>query len=536
MPASVADAIAEELFRAGVTRVFGLPGGEVLLVIDALRRRGIAYTLCHHESAAGVAAAVHGKALGSAGVALTTLGPGAANLLLALAGSLLEREPLLAVTADLPASAPPTHTHQRVPLLDVFGPVTKVAEAVRPDGCRRAVRRALAAVLSEPQGPAVLTLSAEDARAEAGEAGEAAEEAEVTIGPTVAPASGGPPAAAAARLRERLASARRPLVLVGIGARWEDAPAVRAWLDAWRLPFGVTPKAKGMVLESHPGFVGVFGGMSLDGLMVEALEASDLVVGFGLDPVEIDKTWHAELNVEWVLASPPAAGRLPAGTLCCSHAALLELLGAEAPPRRWEDVFGDVRRRRLAALDQHGDALTPASILHAAAAAAPPGTVVTTDVGSHKYLFGQFWPSSEPGAFWMSNGLSGMGYGLPAALGLGLAWPERPVLAVLGDGGFAMTAAELETARREGAGLTVLVLADASLSLIRAGQRSRGLPRFGVDFGPVNTVAVAEGYGARAVRVSSAGELEDALARSLESRELTVVEAPLDPDLYEALV
>lgn len=495
--------------------------------MDALRRRGIAYTLCHHESAAGIAAAVHGKASETVGVAIATLGPGAGNLLLPVANSLLDREPLLAVVADLPASWPASHTHQRLPLLDVYRPVTKLAERIRPESCRQAVRRALTAAGSEPQGPAFLTLSTEDARAEAAPAA-----GEEIVEPAAPPTD---TATAAERVGRRVREARHPLVLVGLGTRWEAAPALRAWLEAWRLPFGLTPKAKGMVGET-PAFVGVFGGMSLDSLMVEALERSDLVLGVGLDPVEIDKTWHARPEVEWILEGPLATGALPPGALVCEHRALFQALAAAPPAGGQADAWADIRRRRAAAVAGIGNELTPASLLHAAVAAAPAGTAVTTDVGSHKFLFGQFWPAAEPGSFWMSNGLSGMGYGLPAALGLRLARPEHPVLAVLGDGGFAMTAAELETARREGAALTVLVVADGSLSLIRAAQRSRGLPGWGVDYGPVDVAAVARGYGAEAVRVSSAGELEAALARGLRADGVNVVEAPLDPDLYSGLV
>jgi acetolactate synthase-1/2/3 large subunit len=528
MPGSVADAVAEELALAGVDRVFGLPGGEVLFLVDALHRHGIQYTLCHHESAGGIAAAVYGKSRGRAGVVLTTLGPGASNLLLPVANSLLDREPLLAISADIPSSWPAAHTHQRLPLLEIFQPITKLAAPLRPGDCRRAVRAALDTVTSEPQGPAFLTLSAEDAQADAGEEDPGADGRE--------PGPPGLDTDTAARLvRSRLGQARCPLVLVGLGTRWRDAEGLRHWLRAWRLPFGVTPKAKGMVPETDDLFVGVFGGMALDDLMLEALESADLVLGFGLDPVEIDKTWHTRAEVTWILESPLATGVLPPEAVVTEHRALLERLAAEPAPRTWQDPFVKVRQRRRAALEPRAAGLTPASIV-LAAATLPHDTVVTTDVGSHKFLFGQFWPAAEPGRFWVSNGLSGMGYGLPAALGARLARPDRPVLAVLGDGGFAMTAAELETARREGAPMTVLVLLDGSLSLIRAGQEARRLPRYGVDFGALDTVAIAHGYGAKGIRVSTAAELEAALADSLRADQVTVVEVPLDPDLYRGLV
>jgi acetolactate synthase-1/2/3 large subunit len=525
---TVADAVADELAHAGIDRVFGLPGGEVLHLMDAIRRRGIEYTLCRHESAAGVAASVYGRIKGTTGVAITTLGPGASNLLFPLAGSLLEREPLLAISAQTPRSAAALHTHQKLPLLDVFRPVTKFAASVEPEGCRDIVRAAISAAKAEPQGSAYLALSAEDALANEAR------------GSAALQPLGGPaqldPAAAADELVRRLFEAERPLVIAGIGTRWETAPGLQRWLDSWRLPYGATPKAKGTVDERGPLFVGTFGGMAIDDLMVEAVEASDLVVGFGLDPVEIDKAWHAQPSVTWVLESLCATGLAPDGALFVDHQALLERLAAVGPPRTWIDAFGPMRQRRRSVFESAGDSIGPLSIVRAVAAGTPPGAVVTTDVGSHKYVFGQFWPAAGPGDFWMSNGLSGMGYGLPAALGAKLARPERPVLAVLGDGGFAMTSSELETATRMSAPIVVLVIADRALSLIRLGQAARGLPNFGVDFGPIDAVKIAEACGADGIRVSGLAELTSAVKKAAGSRSSTVIEVPMDPDLYRGLV
>lgn len=527
MPETVADGVADELARAGVDRAFGLPGGEVLHLLEAMRRRGIEFTLCRHEAAAGIAAAVYGKLRGTAGVAIATLGPGASNLLFPIANSLLDREPLVAISADLPRSAPAGHTHQRLPLLAVLGPVTKFAAAIEPGRHRQAVRAAIAAAVGEPMGPAYLTLSAADARAPGA--------AEPAL-PDVAPRPPGDAAEVAAELERRLAAAEFPLVLVGLGTQWEDSALLKVWLERWRLPNGVTPKAKGMVDELHPTFVGVFGGMAIDRTMLEALDAADLVVGFGLDPVEIDKTWHTDRDITWVLESACATGVTPQGALLAEHGAVLEALGDGPPPRDWRGAFDRVRATRREVYEAGRGRLGPTGIVAAAAAAAPPETIVTTDVGSHKFLFGQFWPSRQPGCFWMSNGLSGMGYGIPAAIGAKLARPDRPVLAVVGDGGFAMTAQELETARRAGAAIAVVVIVDGSLSLIRLAQEARGLPNHGVDFSPIDSVLAARAAGVDGVRVETPDELTEAVSAALAGDVPFVIEVPLDPDSYRGLV
>ncbi len=177
----------------------------------------------------------------------------------------------------------------------------------------------------------------------------------------------------------------------------------------------------------------------------------------------------------------------------------------------------------------------PGNIVDALAGAMPAETIVTTDVGSHKYLFGQFWPSRHPETFWMSNGLSGMAYGLSAAFGAKLARPDAPVLAALGDGGFSMNAQELETAERVGARFLTVVLEDESYSLIKLAQEGRKLESYRTDFGPIDTVKMAEACGVSALRTSSADELADAARQAVEARRSLVVAVPVNYEDYRRL-
>jgi acetolactate synthase-1/2/3 large subunit len=177
----------------------------------------------------------------------------------------------------------------------------------------------------------------------------------------------------------------------------------------------------------------------------------------------------------------------------------------------------------------------PGDIVSALAEALPPATIVTTDVGSHKYLFGQFWPSREPDTFWMSNGLSGMGYGLSAAVGAALARPGVPILAAVGDGGFSMNAQELETAERVGAPFITVVLEDCSYSLIKLSQQGKRLERYGVDFRPIDTVKVAEACGVQALRTSSPDELASAVKGAVAGGRSLVVGVPIDDGDYRLM-
>ena len=530
---TVADAIADELARCGVDRVFGVPGGEVLQLIEALRSRGIDYALCRHEAHAGIAAAVYGKLRRTAGVVLTTLGPGAANLMLPLANSLLDREPLLAISAQVPDDWPPQRTHQRLPLLDAYAPVTKASGSIDSGNCSALIRSAVATTLAEPQGPVFLTLSADVARTDLDGGGRRTGDE-----PVQAPLARSTADEAAAELRRRLQAAERPVVVVGLGTRPQASDALRAWLEAWRLPVAVTPKAKGIVDETDGRFVGVVGGMAVDAVVREALARSDLLVGFGLDPVEIDGAWHLELPVVWMLESAWATGAVPASDVVVTD--LGEMLGALVgpAPRTWTDPFDELRRVRSTLLGRDRDlpGISPLAIVRALAAAAPAETIVTTDVGSHKYVFGQFWPSRRPETFFMSNGLSGMGYAIPAAIGAKLARPDTPVLAIVGDGGFSMGSAELETARRLRSPFVTVVLADGEYSLIRIAQERRGLERSGVDFGPIDSVLTARACGVEAARIAGEAELTNRVASALASDEALLVEVPVDADEYRGIV
>ena len=558
---TVAAATARALAAAGIDRVFGLPGGEVLVLIDELRRVGVDFVLMRHEANAGIAAAVYGKLRRQPGVVLTTLGPGAANLMLPLGNAYLDQEPLVAISAQIPDDFPASHTHQLLPLHDVYRPVTRLVEKITSRNAGDAVARAIAACMTRPFGTAYLTLSAREALKPIDEEpppGGAASAGPIRsrirsrigswIGSRIGSASADRPSDAprgdarrhADDLTARLATSQRPMVLIGLGIDPANAGRIRRWIDAWQLPVAVTPKVKGVVDETAATFVGVVSGMAADGLMCDALAASDALVGFGLDPVEVDKTWHAELPIHWVLEAPNVGGRVPEGVELVNHVRLLDAL-SPSPPAVWNQPFREFQQKRRDMLLRpatpagNGSTMWPGDIVNALARALPAETIVTTDVGSHKYVFGQFWPSRHPETFWMSNGLSGMSYGLSAAIGAKLARPDAPVLAALGDGGFSMNAQELETAERVGARFVTVVLEDDSYSLIKLSQEGKKLAAYRTDFGPIDTVKMAEACGVEGLRTANPDELSAAARRAVDRRQSLVIAVPVDYRDYRRL-
>ena len=539
MPTTAA-ATARLIADAGIERVFGLPGGEVLVLIDELRRAGVDFVLMRHESNAGIAAAVYGKLRGQPGVVLSTLGPGAANLMLPLGNAHLDQEPLLAISAQIPDDFPESHTHQLLPLHDIYRPVCKYVDTITGQNVGDVIPRALNECMRRPFGPTYLTLSTREALKESTGVALAPQAREGGSNSAALPSELGvnKPADAAQQLISLLSQASRPLVLMGLGIDISNAKRIRRWVDDWNLPVAVTPKVKGIVDETAANFVGVISGMAADGLMCEALASADLLVGFGLDPVEVDKTWHAELPIHWILESPNVGDRIPPGVGLVDHAELLDLLLAQAPPSRWSAPFASFqteRRRLLDGPSAAADTMWPGDIIRALSAAVPPETIVTTDVGSHKYLFGQFWPSRQPDTFWMSNGLSGMAYGLSAAIGAKLARPHAPVLAAVGDGGFSMNAQELETAERVGAPFVTVVLEDGSYSLIKLSQEGKKLEPYRMDFGRIDSVKMAEACGVEGIRTSNPDELASAVTRAIDRNRCLVVGIPVSYEDYRRL-
>ncbi len=377
------------------------------------------------------------------------------------------------------------------------------------------------AAVGPPAGAAFLTLSADD--------GDATSAPGEGSWPETEP-DGRPPEEAVTLVSSRLAAADGPLVVVGHEVPRAAAGSLQRWLRGWRLPFAVTPRAKGLVDERDERFVGVLDGAGLLRVMREAVAAADLVLGVGLDQVELIQPWHATAPVLWIREPGGPEARAGGGNVIVTRLhPLLEVLEGAEPPRRWEDRFEVTRTARQRAARAPG---SPAWIPQALAIALPERSIVTTDVGSHKCLLCQYLPTPDSGLFLTSNGLSAMGYGLPAAIGAKLAAPERPVVAVVGDGGFAMTGQELETAVRVHAPITVVVLADGSLSLIRALATQRGMPPYGVDFGAVDIVKIAEACGARATMAGTPAELQAAVGDSLGTGPPTVIVVPVPAESY----
>jgi acetolactate synthase I/II/III large subunit len=338
------------------------------------------------------------------------------------------------------------------------------------------------------------------------------------------------------RLDLLLRAARKPLLLVGLGARRaEDADAIRALCDRRGLPAMVTYKAKGIVPDDHPWFAGVFTNAAIE---QDAIAESDLLIGLGLDPVElIPRPWKHRQPIVYLGPWRVEDGHVPfALQIISGVAAGVETIENTLPPLDWDparvqELVDDQRRR----IDVPGTGLTAQRLVKLAEARLASAVArVTVDAGAHMFAATMLWPVRDPNGILISNGLSTMGFALPAAVGAALLDRDRPVVALTGDGGLLMCAGELLTAVREGLRIITVVFNDASLSLIEVKQQARRLPASGVALGAVDWRRMAESVGMPAWTADDEAALDRAIDAALLQAGPSLIEARIDRSNYGA--
>ena len=530
-PRTCAQTLAQTLREAGITRMYGLPGGEILEFIHAAKAVGIEFILTRHEAAAAFMADVTGQIERRPGVCVSTLGPGAMNMTLGVANAFLDRSPMIAITATMSAAAAPYATHQNLDLNGVYRPFTKMAITLDGHDTADKVREALRVSTLPRMGPVHIALPSDVAKAPEREG---AGDVTVVLTPPLVP----PDEDAVARVASLLAKATRPVVVLGLDLDpREDAAAVRQFVEWLGAPVFVTPKAKGMLPEDHPLFYGVCAGVAGDRVIVDLFARADLIVGLGFDPVESDKLWHETMKLVSVSPVSIAADSYrPHDEVVGDVGATLRAL-QQGSHRTWAWTAGELEQFRadlLTVLEpaSPGHALSPYELTRRLRELMPRDTILATDVGAIKSITSQAWTTYEPLTFFESNGLSAMSYSLPAAMAARFAFPQRPVLCTIGDGGFGMTCAEIETCVRERLHFITVVYNDSSLSLIHVAQAKRNHAPYGVDHGSVDFAAVAKGFGAWSRRVSTMAELDAAIRDAQSVVAPVVIDAIVDPAEY----
>jgi acetolactate synthase I/II/III large subunit len=521
--------IVATLRAAGVKHGFGIPSGNVLPLLEAMRTGGLPYVLTAHEGSAAFAADVMGRLTGAPGLCIATLGPGATNLTTGVGNAWLDRSPMLALTCNLSTAQLGRRIQMAIDHHALFKPITKASLALREGRVASVLAEALELALSEPQGPVHLDLPEDVALAA------------TTERVPSPPAGCRLPAAGEASLRRAagvLGAARRPVAVIGASAmRLRNPALLQAAIERHRLPFVTTTMAKGLVSDAHPLSLGCIERARRQ-VQRERLREADLVVGLGYDVVEVEyEAWIGKvpllsLDVDAVDADPSVTiAHEVVGDLDAS----LEWLAVQPPARsEWPaDMPARHRERFQRALRPAAAGFAPHHAIDVVREALPRDGILAFDVGAHTHQIASQWTAYAPRTFLITNGWSSMGFGLPAAIAAKLACPERAVVALIGDGCFQMTAGEVAVARRLGLALPIVVLDDGWLSLIQVKQVRRRFGVYGTDLGEhAHVEPPAHYFGVPAVGVGSAAELTQALERALAADLPTLIEARVDPTPY----
>jgi acetolactate synthase I/II/III large subunit len=520
---TLADSIAETLSNAGVKRIFGIPGGGSSLdIIDAAARADIEFVVCRTETAAAIMAAVSGELTGNPGVVLTGIGPGAASVVNGIAYASLERAPIVVITDthEDGAIAPP---HQIFDQRAMFAPISKAQSRLSPADGAQVFQDLFALAAAEPPGPVHIDLSAKDAGS--------------PIGTPATPSLVDPlpiDNAAFEKAAALIADARLPVLLVGHQCRAADrAAAANDLATTVGGPVMTTYKAKGVVSDENPLAVGLFTNAKLDDTV---LSEADLILFCGVDPVEmIPGKWTPECPVIVLsetagLAWPFDATAEIAGPVAVSAAHL----ATSASEATWDPsrLAGLKNHLREAVANNGDEGRFPDAVIDAVVAAAPAGARLAIDAGAHMFSAMTRWPAMAPHDVLKSNGLSTMGYAVPAALASWLEQPDRHTVAITGDGGMMMSLAELSTAARLKARLTVVVLNDAALSLIDIKQQRQQRPPLGVRYPRADFATAARGMGCDGWTVGPLDPLEFALAEAFSADGPTLVDVSVNPSGY----
>ncbi len=523
------DLIVRTLLSAGVTHGFGVPSGNVLPLLDAMRAGGLDFVLTAHEGSAGFCADVMGRLTGRPGFCLSTLGPGATNLATGVGCAYLDRSPMIAITCNVATGDLGRRVQMRIDHHALFGPITKASLALRAGGIAETLSEALAIAMAEPRGPVHLDLPEDVALAPAEEALPALADARPVAPPAAGELAGG---------TELLAGARRPVAVIGANARrLADPGLLLGFVEQNGLPFATTCMAKGMIDEAHKLSLGCIERARRQNQRA-FLAGADLIMGIGYDQVEAGyEEWiggvpllHLDLAEMEALSPVQPAARI-SGDL---DAALSGLLSLPSAKNDWtEEELAGHRETFQRDLRPSGPGFAPHQAIDIVRETLPRSGILSVDVGAHTHQVASQWTAHAPGSFLLTNGWSSMGFALPAAIAAKLARPDQPVACILGDGGLQMSAGELAAAKRLGLTLPVIVLEDGALSLIKLKQQRAGLAVHGTEWetAPISA-APADYFGVPRLGVSDPDGLRRALIGALAAGSPTLIEARVDPQSY----
>ena len=523
------DLFVRALEAEGVEHVFAIPGEENLDLLESLRGSNIKLVITRHEQAAGFMASTYGRLTGKAGVCMSTLGPGATNLVTAAAYAQLGAMPMVMITGQKPIKTSKQGQFQIIDVVDMMRPLTKFTkQVVSGDSIPTRIRESFRLAQEERPGATHLELPEDIAR-------------EHSTMPVTEPSATRRPIAedkAICKAIEAIKGARKPLLLAGAGAnRKLTSKMLRQFVEKLGIPVITTQMGKGVVDETGPHFLGNTA-LSDGDFVHRAIDQADLIINVGHDVVEKPPFFMRPGGAEVVHINFNSAQVDPVyfpqievvGDIANSLWQLKERLD---PQEHWS--FSDFHRIRDA-LQKHINEgiqddsfpIRPQRLVDEIRKVMPEDGILTLDTGMYKIWFARNYPATKPNTVLLDNALAPLGAGLPSGMAAKMVHPDRRVMAIVGDGGFMMNSQELETAVRLKLDIVVLILRDDGYGMIKWKQNDMDFQDFGLDFQNPDFVDYARAYGAHGHRVESTAGLGPLVEECYQQGGVHVIDCMVD--------
>lgn len=531
------DLFVKALENEGVEYIFGVPGEENLDFLESLRKSTIKLILNRHEQGSGFMAATYGRLTGKPGVCLSTLGPGATNLVTPAAYAQLGAMPMLMITGQKPIKKSKQARFQIIDTVDMMRPITKFTkQIVNSNNIASRVREAFRLAMEERPGAVHLELPEDIAQ----------EECDSDIFQVVGHILPKPDDEAIDAAVSMIQQSEKPLFLIGAGAnRKIIGKALKDLVDATGIYFFTTQMGKGVIDERHPQYLGT-AALSSNDFLHKAIDAADLIINIGHDviekppffmkkggknvihinfsPAEVDPVYFPQLNV--------------VGDI--THA-VQELTNKIENQKAWDFSFYEKVKQEVAGhLSKYFQdtrfPMLPQRLVNLLREKLAEQDVITLDNGVYKIWFARNYVCYEPNTLLLDNALASMGAGLPSAMAVNMIYPNRKVIAVCGDGGFMMNSQELETAVRLKLNIIVIILNDKSYGMIKWKQEDMGFENFGLDYNNPDFVMYANSYGAFGHRPSSDSDFQEILHQCLNTEGVHVIDLPVDYSLNHPIL
>jgi acetolactate synthase I/II/III large subunit len=526
---NTAELLVHCLENEGVEYIFGLPGEENMEVLRALAKSSIRFITTRHEQGAAFMADVYGRLTGKPGVCLSTLGPGATNLMTGVADADLDCAPLIAITGQVGTDRMHIESHQYLDLVKMFEPITKWnAQIVRPSITPEIVRKAFKVSLSEKPGAVHIDLPENIAAME-------------VDGTPLCTNDTGKIYASYRSLSEAavlVSKAKNPLILAGNGTiRSQASESLTEFATRMNIPVVNTFMGKGVIPYTHPLAMWTMGLQQRD-FITCAFEETDLVIAIGYDLIEFSpKKWNFSGKVPIIhIGETPAevdSSYIPTVEVVGDISdALMEILHRADRSNKPDPHALEVRASIRADYEQYahdeGFPVKPQKIVYDLRQVMGPDDIVISDVGAHKMWMARHYHCDRPNTCIISNGFAAMGIAIPGAIAAKLVYPDRKIVAVTGDGGFMMNMQELETAVRIGTPFVTLIFNDGGYGLIEWKQQIHYGESAYIKFGNPDFVKLAESMGLKGYRIESAIDLIPTLKEALDQKVPTIIDCPVD--------